>query len=184
MRPNKKNLFVLQQENKSLPVLVAHANLIERMLAESLGELTPEIEEKLHFNGIQMREKVDAYGHMLDMLPARAEYYKRKAEIYTRIARAIAKTEERMELMLRQAMSEMKTTEIKGGEYRFALSRVKPALVIDDEAQVPEDLKMVEQSLVIDKERIRHALEKGMEVPGCRMEERFALRKYENRDDE
>ena len=180
----KKNLVVLEQQKKSLPTLTAEANKIEQMLVESYGELTPEIEAKLHFNGVQMREKVDGYGYLLDMLPGRAEFYKRKAELFNRIAKSIKSAEERLEHNLRFAMGELKTDELKGGEYRFKLQRVKSALVITDETAIPDELKKSTVETVPDKDAIRYALEQGDKVPGAELEERFSLRSYDVRDEE
>lgn len=178
----KKNAIAHLKQAKTLPEIVAEANEIERMLVESGGELTPEIDAKLQINQETLALKIDKYAFVDESLEAKADYWKRKEQHIAKIRKSVEAAQQSLRERVKQAMLDMGKTEVKGIDARFVLSKCAPRLVIDSE-KVPDALKIVVTTTAPDKERIKAALADGLEVPGASLEGGTALRIYENSDE-
>lgn len=165
--------------NKSLITLVSESNDLERMLIESGGELTPEIEAMLQVKGAQLPDKVDAYHFTKDRFATLETYYKERANFYYNIAKQCGAVQDRLVENLKYAMNELHTDELVGHDVKFKLSKSKAKLVIDDPEMVPVAYKTEVITTQIEKEKLRADLEIG-EVAGAHLEPSFSLRTYAN----
>lgn len=149
--------------------------LVESMLLETGGELTPEIEQMLVVKEIQLPQKVDAYGYRIQMLESKAEWLKEKVseveKVISSYETAIAKTKEGMKI----AMKELGVEEIEGNEIRFKTSSTAGKLVIENEELIPKDYKKEVVKIEIDKDRLKEDLKIG-KVEGCKLEIGTSLR--------
>lgn len=178
-------MSILEVKNEQVPnhsdtlySLVSQSQALERMLVETGGELTPELEAMLDNIDVSMAQKIDGYAFVMEDCEARAAFWKAKAETYSKIAKSHALIQERIKERLKAALIQLGKDEIQGNEIRFKLSKLKPKLVIWNADEIPEELKIVVQTKAPDKDRIAEALSEGFEVPGARMEPVFSLRTY------
>lgn len=165
----------VQSDGRNLVALALEAAEIARLLAESEGELSPDLEKRLDINTTQLLEKVDAYKFVMDEFESQASLWKARKQACDAIEKRFASQVDRMKDRIRVAMKEMGETEISGEFYRFQLRKGRPKLVIDDEDKIPPDFKMVVQTTVIDKEKLTAALGDGFDVPGVHQEENGSL---------
>lgn len=170
----------MSSENDNLYSLVQQANVLSRMLAETNGEITPEIDALMANVDVKLPEKVDGYAIVLERLEFEESYWKGKANAYALIAKAHKALQERLKDRLKEAIQALGTDEIKGNDVRFKLSRVKPALVLN-ELKLDPTYKMTVTELVPDKDRIRAALQEGAVIEGAELKESVSLRPYLNK---
>lgn len=165
--------------SQNLQVMVLEFNNIVSAIAEAGGELTPELEAAFDGMGAQIQVKADSYAFVMDRLDAEAEFWKKRAEQFSRVAKSCKNLKERLNDSIKMAMKQLGTDEVHGVDMRFKLTRMAPKLVIQ-ESLLPSEYKMVVTETVPDKERIKADLANKCEVPGAVMEEVLALRKYVN----
>lgn len=166
----------------SLTELAAEAAEISRMILEAGGELTPEIESRLTVNTQSLLAKVDGYNYIIDEMEAQAAIWKRRKEACAAIEKRFSSNVESLWTRIKMAMKELGKTEIKGNLYRFKLSTSAGKLELD-ESKLPAEFKMVVQTTVPDKEKIKAALKDGFAVPGAKLIEDGTLRAYENAEE-
>lgn len=165
---------------KPLALLVAEMSGVVGAIVEAGGELSPELESL--FDNVQkdLAVKCDGYAFFMDRLDSEEKFWKERAENMVRVARSIAGLRERLKDRIKEAMVAMETTEIKGEEIRFKLSKLAPKLVVD-ELTLPMEYKAQRISYVPDKDKIQTDLSNGCEIPGVGVEPVFSLRKYLNK---
>ena len=166
---------------ESLFSLVSQANTLSRMLVETSGEITPEIEALMAHIDVSMPGKVDGYATVIERLEVEAQYWEDKANAYYQVAKAHKTLRERLLAAIKQAMIAMNTDELKGIDVKYKLSNSKPALVIGDDLDPAWKLTITE--VVADKERIRSALELGNIIKGAKLVAGKTLRRYMNKGD-
>lgn len=170
----------MSEQNESLYSLVAQANALSRMLAETGGEITPEIESLMSNVDVKLPEKVDGYAVVMERLELEAKYWKDKAASYSLMAKSLASLQDKLKERLKEAIKALGVDEIHGNDVRFKLSGVKPALVLDESKLDPSYLMTVTET-VPDKERIRAALQEGAEISGASLVQSVSLRSYLNK---
>lgn len=175
----KPNVQELMNAGGSLMELARSSMSLASQIVESRGELTPEIEALLEVNKESIRRKLDGYVWVTDQSEIQANLWRRKAQACAAIAKGFERVGEKLNERIKFVMGEMELTEIEGSEYRYKLTKTKPALKITQDL-LPSDWLMQVTENVPDKERIKVALEEGFEIPGCALEGGVALRTYEN----
>ena len=165
---------------KSLSTIVHEANELEALLIESGGLMTPEIESYLLVNEAELSTKIDSYDLIMERFESLAAHYKARADFFSVVAKQCAGVTSTLKKNIKFALLSSGKTEVLGHDVRFALSKSKPAMIIDDESLVPQEYFSAKTETFLDKDKIRQALEVGP-VHGVRMEESFALRKYANK---
>lgn len=168
--------------SKSLYEIVAQAGVIEREIAEAGGELSPELEKQLSNIDLSLAEKVEGYAQIIDRLESNSVYWKDKANGFMAISRGLDNVVKRIKDGLKNAMIDLKKTEVYGESICYRLGTSKGTLVIDDTSRLPVAFTMQVTSTVPDKEKIRAALERLEIVPGTRLEGGYRLTKYANRE--
>ena len=165
-----RSLVEVKNPLNSLPEIVQEYNAIKLALVQTMGELTPEMEESLKITDVALRAKADAYHYVDESLEADAAFFKRKAAAFADLAKRFSKAQDKLRENIKAAMTAMECAEIKGNDYRWCLERGAPKLVID-EAKLPAELQIVVTTTVPDKDRIKELLKGGFEVPGASLEE-------------
>jgi hypothetical protein len=165
---------------KTLVTLASNMGAILAELGEAGGELSPKIEAMLDDVGKDLAQKTDSYVMVMDKLEAESEFWKAKADAFTKVARGCANVVQQMKDRIKMAIVLTGEDEVRGGDFRFKLSPSQPRLTID-ERELPEEWLMVVTTKVPDKERIRMALDAGEEIPGAALEQTKTLRKYVNK---
>jgi hypothetical protein len=159
----------------TLAMLAVEAAEIARLLTESMGELSPEIEKRLEVNEQALISKADGYNFIIEQLEANAAMWKRRKDACAAQQKKFEGQIERLKDRIKEAMRTMDRTEVSGQFYKFQLRKSAAKLVIENEAALPADCKMVVQTTVVDKERVKAALVDGFDVPGARLEENGSL---------
>lgn len=164
-------------EKSTLPKLVAQANFITERLIEAGGELDPDLETALAVNGKDLAVKVDNYAVMMDRFSIEADYYKAKAKEFTAAAKSIEAAQARLKDNLKYALKELGVDSIVGNDFKFTLQKVTPKLILE-ERLLPKSFTIETVSYTPDKDKIRDALEAGLDVEGATLEQGYALKKY------
>lgn len=170
----------VETQKESLFSLVAQANQVTHLLAETGGEITPELEAMMTKVDVGIPAKIDAYKVVMERLEAESEYWKLKASQYSSMARSLQALSDKLNDSIKGAMKAMNLTEIAGNDYRFKLAAVKPSLKLDVD-KLDKTYLTVVQTTVPDKERIRAALQEGAEITGASLETSVSLRSYLNK---
>ena len=165
---------------ETLPSLVSHASELIVKILEADGELTEFIENEMQVSQAALAEKVDSYKVIMEQLVVQKDYWRAKAQESTKIARAMENAKTSLNNNIKYAMQELDVGEMKGNDYRFKLSTLKPKLEINDEV-LDDDYFIQVITLVPDKDRIFKALVDGEEVAGARLVESISLRSYVNK---
>lgn len=164
---------------KPLIGIVSEALDLSRALIESRGELTPELEDRLKLNTMELAGKIDSYAYVESRLEHEAVYWKTKAKEFSAVAAGFENARKRIRDNVKAAMLEMETDEIKGHDFRFKLSKCAPSLLVD-EALLPVEFTMVVSKTIPDREKIATAMKDGFTITGAWYEGGVALRTFEN----
>lgn len=165
------------KEQMTLRELTEFAGQIMASLAESGGELTPEIESLLGNLDLKVGKKIDGYKFLMSKMEAEEKFWRSEADTRTKIARSCAAFNDRLYDAIKDAMVKLGVKEVQGETFRAVLSPTKGRLVVD-EAKLPEQYKTQVVSLVVDKEKVRKDLEAFVEVPGATLEGGTGLKFY------
>ena len=115
---------------KSLAVIISETAALEQALVDSQGEITPEIEAMLVVKDTHLPEKVDNYSMVIDRMNTIHAFYRAKAEMFTRMAKAADTVATRCESNLKLAMETLHTDEIMGNDIKYKLVRSNPSVII------------------------------------------------------
>lgn len=166
------------KEEMTLPELVKSFSTIAAMLAESGGELTPEMEEALNSLDVKTAGKIDGYHFFMERLDAEAEFWKAEAESRAKIAKGCLAIKSRIKGGIENAMIQLGVNEINGNAKRAVLTATKGRLVIENEELIPADYKIQVTTTELDREKIRKELDDLGAVAGAKIEGGFAVRFY------
>lgn len=158
----------MSEENKSIFDQVSEFQDIERQLMHGGGEFTPELESRLSVIETTFPAKIDAYRFVMEKLDVGADYWKSKADLYSKIAKSHKTAKERMECAIRESMMRLGVAELVGIDTKFALAPKQAKLEIDKDALDPSyTMTVTKTTQEPDKERIKAALQDGFEVKGA-----------------
>lgn len=165
-------------DKKSLVTLANEAAEIERLLIESDGELTPEVESRLTVTGLDLPAKVENYSHILQRVEMMAEHYKRQSQFFQKLAKTCDNFEIALKENIKTSMTILNVSEIEGESIVYKLTQSNPKLIIDNPADVPEEYKTEVVETVIDNKTLKDHLVTGLPVKGAHLEITKSLRKY------
>ena len=151
----------------TLTELLRSFTLIESTLAESGGELTPELELELTTLEKSLEQKVDHVAYICERAPAVAEFYKEKARKLQAMAKSLESVAERLKDMVRIGLSSTGRTELIGDEYTFVKQKERASVDIFDEEAIPIELCVMVYKPI--KAAIKGLLENGTAVPGAQL---------------
>ena len=154
-----------------------HAEKLEKMLIESNGEITPEIQQEMSVNPETISNLIDTKYIGIERLEMSAAYFEKKENEFKSIRLSLENAQKFILSSIKDYMIESGKTELIGGEYQFKLSSAAPKVNVVNEDKVPEVYKNVKTEISIDKKKIGDDLKKGFPVEGCVLEENYSLRK-------
>lgn len=162
--------------DKSLIQISSEFNQVQRMVMESGGELTPQIERLFDIIELEKKDKLDAYDYVIGQCKSQSEFFRKKADEYLKVAKTYDRIERKLLDRIKEFMLKTGQNIVEGFSIVFKLVPCRERLIID-EALLPNEYKMQVTAWVEDKEKIDNALCSGKDVPGAYKEGGFALRK-------
>lgn len=165
---------------ETLRDLIQQSNDLMLQLAEGGGELTTEMETQLLKIETTLPAKIDGYSYIIERLESETEFWKKKSQFYSAIAKSCDGLRDRLRGNIKFAMTEQNVKEIVGYDIKFKLTKAKSSLVIDEKKL---DKKYFDQvvSQVVNKDRVEADLKLGVVIPGAEFVENTALRTYPNK---
>lgn len=161
------SLYHMTEQYQRALAELSDADLPEEVVADTLEALGGEL--------IQKGQAVAAFALNLG---AEIDAIKAVEKRISDRRKTLEKRAERMRDYLRDNMQKAGITEIKAidGSFTAKLGKGRPAVVVDDEALIPDDSEFVRWKRETNKTAIADALKAGREVPGAHLETRPALR--------
>ena len=143
-------------------------------IEENEGELTPELEEALAINEEQHEAKLEAYGNIIANYLAEAEACKAESERLRVKADRAKKAAERLKETIRYFLTVTDRKKAAGGLWTFAL-RESDAVLITDEAAIPDEWWRVKTTREVNKADIKAAIKSGTDIPGVELTKNTSL---------
>lgn len=170
-----KGMFMA--DNKTLTQITSEAEIMINQMLESGGEIDEALDIALEMNATQLRDKLDAYGFVIDGLKSRRDYAMNRLKQWEQVASACEKSVENISDRIKQALQRLDTQDIHGFEYTFKLQANPPSVVIEDDSLVPGEFITTETKTEtkISKRDILDAIKDGRHVPGVRIERKTKL---------
>jgi len=163
----------------TLAQLVQYEQELMAKLYDANGEVTEEIQDMLAISEKTLPEKVDAYAHMIERLAIEAGRIGVIIDDYERMMQQLTKAREWMKENMKAAMKSLDRVELCGIDKKFRLMNAQPKLEILND-HIAGDLLKEDVRFVVDKEKVKDALEAGVAVPGARFVESDYVRVFAN----
>lgn len=160
----------------SIVKLTTEAKELIAKLVENGGELTPELEQMMEGNAVELANKADRYYYLMKSLKGEAAYWKAQMDEVNKVIKGINNFEKNLKERIKYAMIESEMPKIEGNDVQFKISPIQPKLVINDPEKIPDAFKTVVQYTEIDKDKLKEALEAGEEIEGAELVENFQIR--------
>lgn len=157
---------------KTLYTITEDQRLINQMLEENGGELTPEIEEAMLITEDNFLAKAEAYGATISEYNAQADACAVEIKRLQAYKRTCENVSNRMKERLSEAMKAFDKDKVTAGTFRFSFHKCQ-AVVIEDEMLIPDTYKDFTPS--IRKQDIMAALKNGEIIAGAMLETRQSL---------
>ena len=139
------------------------------------GELTPSMEEKWALNESNLRHKAVAYNEVITSKNTQNDMIKNEIKRLQSWAKRNDKIVERLEENLLNAVKTFGEFEV--GLTKFGVRKSTSTEVDADMVNaLPKEYKTVKVTETPDKKAIKEALQKGIEIEGCRLSENLHLK--------
>lgn len=159
---------------ETLRDLITSSNDLMARIAESGGELSPELEQELTQLDLSTKDKITSYWGLLRHIKAMAESLGSMATFYANGEKSLWQAHKRIRGALKNALLSVENKELVGNGIVFKLRNSKATLVVDANL-IEEDYLYTVVSTQINKDKIREDLEAGIPVKGAQLVESFAL---------
>lgn len=146
--------------------------LINAMLEENGGELTPEIEEAMQITEDNFLDKAEAYGATITEYDAQAEACDAEIKRLLSYKRTCQNVSRRMKERLSEAMRAFHRENVTAGTFRFSF-RKSTAVVVENEDMIPDEFFKMERTLC--KKELKDALKAGDIIVGAKLETRQTI---------
>lgn len=164
------------EERKDTLLSLAHEyREIEKSLFESGGEITSVDETQMKEIETKLLSKVDACAYVIERLSVDADYFKTKAAQWIHAAKAYENAAKRLKDRVKYTMREMQLASLEGDDQQFKLTGGRTRIVIDDKI-LPKEFWEEVITTQPNRELVETALQNGIDVAGCKIEEIFSLR--------
>ena len=150
--------------NLSLYKISDEMQALNDLLEESGGELNETTEAWLAEFGGQLMAKVDNYGALIKSLEAHADEIKAEEVRLNARRKVFENRVQRLKDMAGYSMNKIGVRKIEGDKFTLSIcaSGGKRALQILDEKELPERFfDIIPQTMVVNKDRVREAVESG-----------------------
>ena len=156
----------------SLYTIAEDQRLINAMLEENGGELTPEIEEAMQITEENFLDKAEAYGATISEYDAQAEACAAEIKRLTAYKRTCENVSKRMKERMADAMQAFSRDKVTAGTFRFSF-RNSTAVRIENEDIIPDEFFKTERTL--NKRDLMDALKAGEYIAGAALETRKSI---------
>lgn len=156
----------------TLYTIAEDQRLLNAMLEENGGELTPEIEEAMRITEDNFVAKAEAYGATISEYDAQADACDAEIKRLQAYKKTCQNVSRRMKERLSMAMDEFSTEKLTAGTFRFSF-RKSTAVLIENEDMIPDEYKDFVPTLR--KKDIMDALKNGEFIAGASLETRKSL---------
>lgn len=151
-----------------------------QLLAESGGEISPQIETWLNEIETNLAEKVDNYKLFLDEIENEAERLKTQSKLFNEASKQLTNLHNRIKDNIKFAMTKLETDTMNGQNFKFKLTNPIAKINIDED-KLPLEYKKKLEEYVPDSDKIRIDVELGKTIPGVMVEYKPGLRTYINK---
>ena len=134
---------------------------------ETLTKLFNEIEAEL-------KDKADNVRIVLSKLDKDIEFLDEEIKRLQQRKKAIQKNKENLKSLLALALYQAGIDKLKTSKATFYFVPTPPRVVINDESLIPDEFKVTK--IEIDKQKLKEALKKGLEIKGATLEQNETLR--------
>lgn len=117
----------------------------------------------------------DVFVTIKDLEKYHTNLKKEEAELVQK-RKAVEDSIDKAKEFVKKYMIENGLAELEGTYVKYFLSKSNPKLVIEDEKLIPKDYLVDTITTTIRKDAIKDELKIGAEIPGCRLDESFALK--------
>lgn len=157
---------------QSLYNITEDQRLINAMLEETGGELTPEIEEAMLITEENFTSKAEAYGATISEYDAQAEACAQEIKRLQAFKKTCENVSKRMKERISDAMITFDKDKVTAGTFRFSF-RKSTAVVVENEELIPEEYFRTERSIC--RKELMDALKAGEVIAGAIIETRQTL---------
>lgn len=156
------NLYEITQEQIDL----------NNMLEESMGELTPELEEALKLNRENFSMKADGYVKAIKNYKAEADAIAEEIKKLQDKKKVCENAINRMKTALCDAMQIFDMKKVQAGIFKVSLTTSEAVNIIDEEV-IPEEYKKIKYE--VSKTDIKNAIKNGLIVEGAEIKENHSI---------
>lgn len=157
---------------QSLYNITEDQRLINAMLEETGGELTPEIEEAMLITEENFISKAEAYGATISEYDAQAEACAQEIKRLQAFKKTCENVSKRMKERISDAMMTFDMDKVTAGTFRFSF-RKSTAVVVENEELIPEEYFRTERTIC--RKELMDALKAGEVIAGAMIETRQTL---------
>lgn len=157
---------------QSLYNITEDQRLINAMLEETGGELTPEIEEAMMITEENFISKAEAYGATISEYDAQAEACAQEIKRLQAFKKTCENVSKRMKERISDAMMTFDMDKVTAGTFRFSF-RKSTAVVVENEELIPEEYFRTERTIC--RKELMDALKAGEVIAGTMIETRQTL---------
>ena len=157
---------------QSLYNITEDQRLINAMLEETGGELTPEIEEAMMITEENFISKAEAYGATISEYDAQAEACAQEIKRLQAFKKTCENVSKRMKERISVAMMTFDKDKVTAGTFRFSF-RKSTAVVVENEELIPEEYFRTERTIC--RKELMDALKAGEVIAGAMIETRQTL---------
>jgi hypothetical protein len=147
-------------------IMQEHLELLQQIL-EADGELTPEMEEALLFNGQEMQKKSMSVAYAIKTLEYNSDILDKEIDRLQSLKQKADNAKEFLKQRLSEAMMLYGIERLDGGNMKLFF-RKSEAIVVTDPAQIPEQF-LEWKDPVVSKTKIKASIKAGEEVPGAQL---------------
>ena len=155
------------------------AEKIENLLVETGGEVTPELEDLLHFKTMsenELKDHIDYHLIAMDRLNKSLEYYQEQIDALKTLQNSISKAQERMQANLASHLDSLGLDRLEGLYYKVSFRQSPPSVQILDELAVSEEFKQLKITETVKKKEISEYLKKGGTLDWARLVQNRSLK--------
>lgn len=156
----------------TLYTITEDQRLLNAMLEENGGELTPEIEEAMLITEENLITKAEAYGATIREYDAQAEACAAEIKRLMAYKKTCENISKRMRERLSDAMQTFEKDKLTAGTFRFSF-RKSTSVSVDDETIIPDEFFKVEPTLK--KKELLDALKAGELIAGASLATNYSL---------
>lgn len=167
-----KNKLKLKNMNMNLYEITQEQLSLNNLLEESMGELTPELEEALELNRDNFQIKADDYVKAIKNYKAEADAIAEEIKKLQEKKKVCENAIDKMKTSMRTAMDAFGMPKFQTGVFKVSMT-TSEAVNIIDESLIPEEYKKVRYD--ISKTDIKNAIKAGVEVSGAEIKENHSI---------